>query len=120
MLQRKRNLCGARVLVIGFTFKENCPDLRNTKVADLVSDLKDYAIEVTVYDPFASPAEALHEYGIAISNDLPKGTFDAIVLAVNHEEVKLLAKNLGQLLAKDGLVYDVKGVLPVTASHARV
>ena len=120
MLQRKLNLCGARVLVAGFTFKENCPDLRNTKVADLVSHLKDYAIDVSVYDPLASPAEALHEYGIAISNDLPKGSFEAIVLAVNHEEVKLLAKNLGQLLAKDGLVYDVKGVLPVTASHARV
>ena len=94
--------------------------MRNTKVADLVSHLKEYAIDVSVYDPLASPAEAIHEYGIAISNDLPKGPFQAVVLAVNHEEVKALAADLGHLLAKDGLVYDVKGVLPVMASHARV
>ena len=120
MLQRKLNLCGARVLVAGFTFKENCPDLRNTKVADLVTHLKDYSIDVSVYDPLADPGEAMREYGIAISNKVPGGPYQAIVLAVSHEDVKSFASGIGEMLAKDGLVYDVKGVLPVKESHARV
>jgi UDP-N-acetyl-D-galactosamine dehydrogenase len=120
MLQRKLNLCGARVLVAGFTFKENCPDLRNTKVADLVVHLKQYALDVLVYDPLASPEEAMDEYNIAISNRMPDGPFEAIVLAVNHDDVKSRAGDIHRMLTNGGLLYDVKGVLPVTASHARI
>jgi UDP-N-acetyl-D-galactosamine dehydrogenase len=120
MLQRKLNLCGARVLVAGFTFKENCPDLRNTKVADLVVHLKQYALDVLVYDPLASPEEAMDEYSIAIANRMPDGPFEAIVLAVNHDDVKSRAGDIHRMLTNGGLLYDVKGVLPVTASHARI
>jgi UDP-N-acetyl-D-galactosamine dehydrogenase len=120
MLQRKLNLCGARVLVAGFTFKENCPDLRNTKVAELVAHLKEYAIDVLVYDPLANPEEAVHEYDIAISNRIPDGPFEAVVLAVNHDDVKSRAPEMQRMLTKDGLLYDLKGVLPIAASHARI
>ena len=85
MLKRKQSIDRARVLVMGFTFKENVPDTRNTKVVDLVRTLRDFVAEVVVYDPMADVALAKHEYGLTLTNDLPRGPFDAIILAVKHD-----------------------------------
>jgi UDP-N-acetyl-D-galactosamine dehydrogenase len=107
---------GAKVIVLGLTFKENCPDLRNSKVADLIRELRDYGCEVSVHDPIAEPKEALHEYGIAIASwkDLPQA--DAVVAAVSHRDY--LEKPLSELLAKlaPGSVFvDIKSAYDRTA-----
>src|SRR3990170_1352644 len=121
MLRRKQRIDGARVQVMGFTFKENCPDTRNTKIADLALALGDFVAEVVVYDPLADPIFAEHEYGLKITNTMPQGPFDAVILAVKHDEIaRLGADFINKLLAADGLIYDLKGVLPAAASHARI
>ena len=121
MVQRKIRVDGARVLVMGFTFKENCPDTRNTKVADLVRELAGFVREVVVYDPVADADAARHEYGIEIANRLPRARFDAVVLAVKHEEIAALgAAHLRRLVAPGGVLYDLKGVLPIADSDARI
>ena len=110
MLQEDVQVKGSNVLVLGITFKENCPDVRNTKAVDVVYGLKDYGVNATVYDPWANPAEVAHEYGLKTLNELPKQKFDAIVLTVAHNEFKKL--DLQSLLKSPGVIYDVKGVLP--------
>ncbi|MEZ5875690.1 MAG: nucleotide sugar dehydrogenase [Hyphomicrobiales bacterium] len=121
MLRRKQSIDGARVLVMGFTFKENVPDTRNTKVADLVRTLRDFVAEVVVYDPMADIALAKHEYGVDITNKLPTGPFNAIILAVKHDPIaKMGEAGVRALLAPDGLIYDLKGILPRDISHARI
>jgi UDP-N-acetyl-D-galactosamine dehydrogenase len=121
MLKRKQSIDRARVLVMGFTFKENVPDTRNTKVADLVRALRDFVAEVAIYDPMADAELAQHEYGLALTNDLPQGPFDAIILAVKHDPIaKLGEAGIKALLAPGGLIYDLKGILPPHASHARI
>ena len=104
----------ARILLLGMTFKENCPDIRNTKVADIYATLKEYTDNITVVDPMANADDVMREYGIAISNDATQealeGRFDAVVLAVAHDAFKAL--DIRRLLAIDnGVVYDVKGLL---------
>ena len=99
----------AHKLVLGFTFKENCPDVRNTKVFDIIKALKDYNTNITIYDYWAKPEEVKREYNLEIANELPKDKFDAIVLAVAHNEfLKLDIKNM---IKQDGIIYDVKGLL---------
>jgi UDP-N-acetyl-D-glucosamine/UDP-N-acetyl-D-galactosamine dehydrogenase len=121
MLQRKQKVCESQVLVMGFTFKENCPDIRNTKVADLVCRLGESAIETQVYDPLADPDEARRKYGISLHNELPAGPFDAIVLAVNHDCIRNgHSSRLDSMLKPGGLIYDIKGVLPLNQSHRRI
>ena len=121
MLKRKLRVDEARILVLGFTFKENVPDTRNTKIADLVGEIAAYVSKVDVYDPEANAEEAEHEYGLKIVNELPKGPYDAVVLAVKHDAiVKLCADGFGTLLRKDGVVYDIKGLVPPSQSHARL
>jgi UDP-N-acetyl-D-glucosamine/UDP-N-acetyl-D-galactosamine dehydrogenase len=121
MLKRKIRIDAASVLVMGITFKENCPDTRNTKVANLVRELAEFVPEVAVYDPLADPEMTCHEYQIKISNELPSSKFDAVVLAVKHEEIVALGKaKIGKLLKPGGLIYDVKGVLPANESDARI
>jgi UDP-N-acetyl-D-galactosamine dehydrogenase len=121
MLKRKQSIDQARVLVMGFTFKENVPDTRNTKVVDLVRTLNDFVAEVVVYDPMADVSLAQHEYGLTLTNDLPRGPFDAIILAVKHEPIaKMGEAGIKALLAPGGLIYDLKGILPPSASHARI
>jgi UDP-N-acetyl-D-galactosamine dehydrogenase len=99
----------ARLLMLGITFKENCTDVRNTKIVDVISALKDYGISVTVYDPWASPAEVKHEYGLDTCNTLPDEVFDAIVLGVAH--AAFLDMDMSLLRKEASVVYDVKGVL---------
>jgi UDP-N-acetyl-D-galactosamine dehydrogenase len=121
MVRRQLRVDRARILVMGFTFKENCPDTRNTKVADLVRELTGFVNEVAVYDPNADVAEARHEYGIKVSNTIPKGRFDAVVLAVRHAEIVEMSRDrLRRLLKAGGVLYDLKGVLPVKDSDARL
>ena len=121
MLKRKQSIDRARILVMGFTFKENVPDTRNTKVADLVRTLREFVADVVVYDPMADAELAKHEYGLSLTNELPNGHFDTIILAVKHEPIARLGEvGIKALLAPGGLIYDLKGVLPATVSHARI
>ncbi|SDD94302.1 nucleotide sugar dehydrogenase [Riemerella columbipharyngis] len=99
----------AEVLMLGVTFKENCPDVRNTKIVDVVSALEDFGIKVTIYDPWACPKEVEHEYGIISTDKLPQQCFDAIVLGVSHRE--FLELDIDSLKKDNAVVYDVKGVL---------
>jgi UDP-N-acetyl-D-galactosamine dehydrogenase len=95
---------------LGITFKENCPDIRNTKVVDIFSTLAEYTNNITIYDPWASEAEVQHEYQLNITNTLPQeNKYDAIILAVSHNE--FLNIDIKALLNDNGVVYDVKGVL---------
>src|SRR5690554_2141959 len=109
MLNNDQKVKGSNILVLGITFKENCPDVRNTKVVDVVYQLKQYAANVTIYDPLASPKEVMHEYNLETTHTLPKEKFDAIVMTVAHEE--FLDLDLDTLKTENGIVYDVKGIL---------
>lgn len=109
MLKNDIKVKGSNVLVLGITFKENCPDVRNTKVVDVVKHLKEYGTNVTIYDPLADPAEVQHEYGLETLNQLPEGKFDSVVLAVAHNE--FLEMDLDKLKNGHTVIYDVKGVL---------
>lgn len=109
MIKKNINVNGSRVLMLGITFKENCPDVRNTKIVDVVSALEEFGIEVSIYDPWANPNEVHHEYNINSSNMIPEEKFDAIVLGVAHNE--FLDLDLKSYLKNIGVIYDVKGVL---------
>ena len=99
----------ANLLMLGIAFKENCPDVRNTKIVDVISLLKQYGINVTIYDPWVNPAEVLHEYDLITTKELPTIKFDAIVLGVAHQE--FLRTNLKSLQKENSILYDVKGIL---------
>ena len=121
MVRNKLKVDEARVLVMGFTFKENCPDTRNTKVADLVNELQDFVSEVIVYDGLADPAEVEEEYGIKITNTLPEGPFDAAVLAVAHTDISQMGSDrIKGLLSSHGIIYDIKNIIPAEASSGRI
>ncbi len=109
MLQNDLKVKNANILVLGITFKENCPDVRNTKVVDVIKNLKEYGTNVTIYDPLANPAEVKHEYGLETSKTMPSEKFDAVVLAVSHKE--FLELDLNKFKNGSTVVYDVKGVL---------
>lgn len=108
MLKKGIQVLNSDILILGFTFKENCPDVRNTKVIDIYNTLKDYGVNITVYDPWANPEVAKHEYGIDIMSQLPKAKFDAVILAVAHEEFKIL--DVSSVLKDMNAVFDVKGI----------
>ncbi len=109
MLKKGIQVLGSNILILGFTFKENCPDCRNTKVADIVKALNEYNLNIDIYDPWASPAIAKHEYNIDITNELPTNKYDAIILAVSHKEfAELNVKNFGK---EKHVIFDVKGFL---------
>lgn len=109
MIKKSIKVNGSKILMLGFTFKENCPDVRNTKIIDVVNALKDYETNVTVYDPWANPTEVMHEYGLVTTTEIPKEQFDAIVLGVAHKE--FLDMDFGILRKENSLVFDVKGIL---------
>jgi UDP-N-acetyl-D-galactosamine dehydrogenase len=121
MLRHKLQIGQARILVMGLTFKENCPDIRNSKVVDLVRELSSLAMEVIVYDPLANPAEVRKEYGIELTETVPEGRFESILLAVRHDQITQLgAVRLRGMLVPGGVLYDLKQVLPLEASDARL
>lgn len=109
MLKKGIQVLGSKILLLGFTFKENCPDCRNTKVADIVKALSEYDLGLTIYDPWANPEIAKREYGIDITNTLPEKQFDAVILAVAHREFEGL--NVSELVKPQHVIYDVKGFL---------
>ncbi len=117
MVKKEINVKGARCLIMGFTFKENCPDVRNTRVIDIVKELETYHITPVIFDPWANPAEVKHEYGVEVANSLPSGQFEAAILAVAHKEFKEIDI---RSLVGSGVVYDVKGVLEGTELDARL
>ena len=100
----------AKILILGITFKENCPDIRNTKVVDIYHSLSEYTKDITVFDPMANKEAVMHEYQVPITSELPQGQFDAIILAVAHKQ--FLELDFKQLVKEGGVVYDVKGILP--------
>ena len=118
MLKKGIQVLGANIVILGFTFKENCPDVRNTKVVDIYRSLKEYNVNITVYDPWANPAVAKHEYGIDITSELPTGTYDAAILAVAHEKFRGL--DVESMLNDRHVIYDVKGFLNRTQIDGRL
>ncbi len=109
MIKKGVAINGANLLMLGITFKENCPDVRNTKIVDVVHALKDYGIKVTIFDPWAKPEEVQHEYGLITTNDLPDESFDAVVLGVAHKEFTTI--DFSKLKKSKGVLFDVKGIL---------
>ena len=109
LMRRNIKVLDSKILILGFTFKEDCPDVRNTRVIDIYNELKNFDINIVIYDPWASPEEVKKEYGILISNQIPVGQFEAAILAVAHKEfLEIDIKSL----VENGVIYDVKGVLP--------
>lgn len=118
MLKRGIQVLDSKILVLGFTFKENCPDVRNTKVIDIIKALREYNTKVTIYDPWASPEIVQREYGVEVTNELPSDKYSAVILAVAHREFEQL--DVRSLTTPDGIVYDVKGFLPAGAYDERL
>jgi UDP-N-acetyl-D-galactosamine dehydrogenase len=111
----------AKVLVMGLAFKENCPDLRNTRVVDIIAELKDYNCDVDVFDPWVSLEEALHEYGLPVLRQPKSGIYDAIILAVAHDEFKGMgAASIRALGKESSILYDLKYVLASEDSDLRL
>ena len=118
MIQKKIQVVGSKILVLGFTFKENCPDVRNTRVIDIVRTLKEYDLDITIYDPWANSAVARREYGVEVTNALPQEKFDAVVLAVAHKAFETL--DVPALRKPASVLFDVKGFLPKTDVDGRL
>ena len=109
MLKKGIQVLNSNILILGFTFKENCPDVRNTKVIDIYNALKEYNVNLVVYDPWANPSIVKREYDIEVMNDLPKEKFDAVVMAVAHKEFVNL--DVQQLTDEKKVIYDVKWMM---------
>ena len=121
MLQKRIHVQGARVLVMGLTFKENCPDLRNTKIVDVVHELEEYGVQVDCYDPWINPQEAEREYGITPVATPAAGEYDAVILAVAHKQFAEMGAEKIRALAKPlHILYDLKYLLPAEASDLRL
>lgn len=121
MLRRRIQVDGARVLILGLTFKENCPDLRNTRVVDVVAELADYGIGVDIHDPLADPEEAQAEYGLTLTADPAPGAYDAVILAVAHEEYRAAGAEALRGYGRAGHVFcDLKSVFPASQSDLRL
>ena len=113
MTKRRMHVAEANVLIMGLTFKENCPDLRNTRVIDIIKELKDYNANIDVYDPWVNAQEANHEYGITPISELKQNHYDAIIVAVNHRQFyELGAEKIRKLGKENAVVFDVKSMLP--------
>ena len=121
MTQRRIQVQGARVLVMGLAFKENCPDLRNTRIIDIVDELSEYDVQADVYDPWVSGEEAQHEYGISPVTALVPASYDAIIIAVAHDQFKAMGVTALRALGKpEHVLFDLKYVLPAEASDLRL
>jgi UDP-N-acetyl-D-galactosamine dehydrogenase len=117
LIQKGKKIGGAKTLMLGITFKENCPDIRNSRVVDIYKELVDFGMDVDVYDPWANAKEVKHEHGISLVTELGQA-YDAIVLTVAHREFLDLA--FGELKAKDGVLFDIKSILDKSIVDARL
>lgn len=121
MVKRRMHVAGAKVLVMGLTFKENCPDIRNTKVVDILAELKEYGVTADVFDPWVDAAEAQHEYGITPLQQPEQGSYDAVILAVGHKQFRDLgAEGIRAFSKTGGVLYDLKYVLSANDSDLRL
>jgi len=121
MIKQQITVSGAKVLVLGLTFKENCPDIRNTKVVDILSELKEYGMQPDVFDPWVDAAEAQHEYGLSTVAAPQQGAYDAVILAVAHQQFRQLAASGIRAFGKEAhVLYDLKYVLNVEESDLRL
>ncbi len=117
LIKKSHKIEGGRVLILGITFKENCPDIRNTRVVDVYRELSDFGMQVSVYDPWASPAEVAEEYGIQLAETI-EGTFAAVVLAVAHQEFRTL--DFATFTQPNSVIFDLKATLPKASVDARL
>lgn len=121
MTKHRLQVVDSKVLILGLTFKENCPDLRNTRVIDVANHLEQYNVDVHIHDPWADANEAMDEYGITLDPAPRTGGFDAVILAVAHDDFRQMGANGIRALAKDGgIVYDIKHVLTIPESDGRL
>ena len=121
MLKKRIQVEGSNVLIMGLTFKENCPDIRNTKVVDIIGELKEYNINVDVTDPWCCNEDAERDYGITLVDEPKKGSYDAIIVAVAHSHFKELgAKKIRELGVQKHVIYDLKYILPKHAVDMRL
>ncbi len=119
LIQKGHKVSGAKALILGIAFKENCPDIRNTKVVDIYHELKQFSMEVDIYDPWADPGEVKHEYGLEIMQQLKKdAVYDAIILAVAHNE--FLQLDYQKLKADKGVIFDTKAILSREITNSRL
>ena len=115
MIKKDIKIKGANILVLGITFKENCPDVRNTKVVDVIAALKEYGVTITIYDPWANTDEVKQEYDLVSVKELPNEKFDAVVLTVSHNEFKLI--DFASLKKENSIIYYVKNILSKSIKH---
>ncbi len=121
MIKRRIHVAGSKVLVMGLTFKENCPDIRNTKVVDILAELNDFGVQADVFDPWVNVAEAQHEYGITPITQPSAASYDAVILAVGHKEFKTMGMaGIKALTKAESVIYDLKYVLPADAVDMRL
>ncbi len=112
MLKKGIRVLHSDILIMGFTFKENCPDIRNTRVVDIYHALQEYNVNITVYDPWANPSAVKREYGVDIVNELPKEQFDCAIVSVAHKEFRESEVDIKSILKPEHVIFDVKGILP--------
>jgi len=112
MLMKGIQVLGSKVIIMGFTFKENCPDVRNTRVIDIYRALKKYNVDITVFDPWADPAVVKREYGIDIVSELPAEKYEAAIVAVAHRQFREMEIDFDALLEKNHVIFDVKAIMP--------
>ena len=121
MVQRGIPVANSNILIMGLTFKENCPDLRNTRVVDIIEELNSYNANVDVHDPWVDHVEAKNEYGINIVDNLEKGKYDAIILAVAHKQfTEMDIEQILELAKNEHVLYDIKHLLPVDSVDGRL
>ncbi len=112
MLKKGIQVLHSNIIIMGFTFKENCPDVRNTRVIDIYNALKEYNVNITIYDPWADPERVKHEYGIVVVNELPKGKYNAAIVAVAHRQFREMEIDFDKLLEMNHVIFDVKAIMP--------
>jgi len=121
MIGKEMQPKGARVLVMGLAFKENCPDVRNTKVVDIVDELKSYGADIDVHDPWVDPDDTMHEYGIMLTAEPNKGEYDVVILAVAHQSFRELGDAGIRAYGKpESVFFDIKYMLPADATDGRL
>ncbi|UOE80943.1 Vi polysaccharide biosynthesis UDP-N-acetylglucosamine C-6 dehydrogenase TviB [Vibrio splendidus] len=112
LLKKRIQVNGAKILIMGLTFKENCPDLRNTRIVDIIKELAEYNIEMDIFDPWVDPAEASHEYGLSVISQRPEEKYDGVIVAVAHQQFQSMSQEEYRALTKEeSIIYDLKYVL---------